>query len=227
MNETAEIPKPSETNSETYIKSIRSEKFIDLLKKSAELTRTTGYEHAFSVGTKNSKFCSSLIIKGGTDSMERNYGQEEEGTSELGDDWYDADFFVQDLAKVHFHPSGGLVPSEPDLGTMAGSNEIEDAAKKQRSTAGIGVVDKEGNINLLLIRVLSARIPSRHLFKDLVDSFDEFAIYSPDSLLSDATKDEILSILNNGFLRATILSLGKDEERWSEPDNEKIKQFFK
>lgn len=229
MSEIGETPQVSEIGFRNYIEVVKDKGFVDALREAAELTRNSGREAMFRASiTDKGGYRISRVSAGRTDSTE-------DVTYETAHAWTDIArpglVGLEDdsipLVHIHFHPTGDPRPSRVDLETTSVWNGLVDMDKLPRATSGIGVVDRDGNIDLLLYRIISEGVPTGLLLDDVDEDLSAIQNFDEDSLPSETKKDEIAFVLKAGFYNATVLSLVKDDTEWSVAEDEKIRQFFR
>lgn len=213
---------------ELYMGAVMHDGFIKALRSAGGIVRRSGYEAGFCLGlTGSNEYWFSPIKRGYASEMNRPPESASEIRRETKEDIARQNLNVKDLLYAHFHPSSNLIPSYDDLASLSMGN-ISDGEGSPRFFMGIGVVDGKGEINLLLLRIVSKGIPGRVLLEDVKDSLKEIEFNPcPDSLPTESTKLKLLAVFNEtGFYKATIISLPKDQQEWSELERSRLRDFF-
>lgn len=233
MSEPGEISKKPETglksSPELYVDVVASDGFIQALRKAAKITQRTGHEAGFWIGlTNNNEYWISLVRRGNASGMDRDPETKREKREDIKEFQEGIDLDPIDLVDVHFHPSCDPAPSPDDLAVLSGQNGTADEKQMPRIVGGIGIVDKKGEINLLLVRISSKGIPGDFLIEDVALSLEDIEFFLGDLLPSDSKKSELLSLLNNtGFYKAIFVSLPNGEDTWPDTEIERLRAFFK
>lgn len=212
---------------ELYMGAVMHDDFMKALRSAAQITQRTAHETAFFIGlTADNEYWISSVKRGEASGMMRHEMNKREESRLEKDFRAIMDFAVDDLLDVHFHPACDLTPSLDDLGAFSEFLSIQEA-RKPRPVMGVGIVDKNGEIELLLVRIISKGIPNGFLLEDVSESLTEIEGNLGDSLPPESTKSKLLDVLNGtGFYKATIISLPRDQKGFSELELSKLRDFF-
>lgn len=218
--------KAKELEESVIVEALTHKLFLKKLREAAEITRKTGHEATFDVSLgKGHNFLFSPVIEGEAAGTERHTPYTNEERRALGKYWAkEIALKTRSLLDIHFHPAEDICPSAEDLGVltiMASEGELleiaGEVAREDTSppTLGVGIVDEEGNIELLLLQIVSKKPPTTLVIEDF---FENLADYRK--------KEDIVQAFNTSFLyKAIIVSLPAGAKFFPESEIRKLKTF--
>ncbi|GEM_PF-5008244 len=235
MSEPGEITKKNQpeidlnVSPELCVGAVASDGFMRALRNAAKVTQRTAHEAGFFIAlTNDNEYWVSLVREGTASGMDREPETKREKDKDQKEFEELMSLDITELLDVHFHPGCDPMPSFNDLVYLSTVNLDPDHENKPRTASGIGIVDKNGKIDLLLMRIISKGIPRDFLIEDVVSSCEDVEFPFGDWSPSASKKSELLTVLNNsGFYKAIFVSLPKNEDKWSDAEIEALKDFFK